>query len=437
MRDLRQQVDDELVERARELVALTPRNGGPDEQSLDNVPTFAWSVDAFGTARPLQFADPPLPIGASTRAVANGADAFFETVQIGNVTVRVLTVPDGEGRALQVARPIDDIDLHASHVVVLIFVLLAAATASAIGLGRLVARAALRPVEQLTSAAREMARTHDLSRPIEVHGNDELRGLAESMNSVVAALAESTEVQRQLVADASHELQTPLTALRANVDTMRRTPQLDDHDRRQIVDDLDHQLRGMSHLVTNLVDLARNAEDLALQEALRVDEVVADLVEVLPPDSRRVHIVMALEPTSVVADQDQFVSLVRNLVDNARAWSPTEGIVELSIAGGQLSVRDHGPGIAPGDLPRIFQRFYRAAAARDRDGSGLGLAIVDRVARHHGWQVSASNHPDGGAVFSVRFVQSGASADLSNGSAAEKRVTSDELSLRRLAAARR
>jgi two-component system sensor histidine kinase MprB len=154
MRDLRQQVDDELVERARELVALTPRNGGPDEQSLDNVPTFAWSVDAFGTARPLQFADPPLPIGASTRAVANGADAFFETVQIGNVTVRVLTVPDGEGRALQVARPIDDIDLHASHVVVLIFVLLAAATASAIGLGRLVARAALRPVEQLTSPAR-------------------------------------------------------------------------------------------------------------------------------------------------------------------------------------------------------------------------------------------------------------------------------------------
>jgi two-component system sensor histidine kinase MprB len=114
-----------------------------------------------------------------------------------------------------------------------------------------------------------------------------------------------------------------------------------------------------------------------------------------------VDIAASLEPHSVEADPDQVVRMVRNLVDNAAAWSPAGGTVEVTLAESLLTVRDHGPGIASEDLPHIFRRFYRAPAARDRPGSGLGLAIVQKAASEHGWTVTAANANGRGAVFTV------------------------------------
>jgi two-component system sensor histidine kinase MprB len=403
IRDLRAQIDDDLGERADELVSLAPRQS-TDDVVPEHAPTFAQRVEQTGETSPAEPADPRLPVSDRTLEVAAGTrDSFYENAEVAGVTMRVLTVPDGAGEALQVARPIDDIEVHSSHVVVLTTVILGLGTLLAVGLGRLVARAALRPLNELTESARLMAASRDLSHPVEVRGASELRGLADSMNSVVAALAESTSAQRQLVADASHELQTPVAVLRTNVDVLRRQPGMDVATRQAIVDDLDGQLQALSHLVTNLVDLARDGGGSADRRPVQVDDIVLEVIDGLDAEQRGVQISTDLERTVVEAEEDQLVSLVRNLVDNAVRWSPAGSTVTVTLEDDELIVRDRGPGIDAADLPYIFQRFYRSAAARGTSGSGLGLAIVDRAARLHGWTATAENHPAGGAMFRVMF----------------------------------
>ena len=110
-----------------------------------------------------------------------------------------------------------------------------------------------------------------------------------------------------------------------------------------------------------------------------------------------------LEPTTVNGVSSRLERAVANLLDNAVKWSPRDGTVEIDLSGGELRVRDHGPGIAADDLPRVFDRFYRAPSARGVPGSGLGLAIVRQVVEEHGGSVTAENAPDGGARIRVRL----------------------------------
>ena len=243
-----------------------------------------------------------------------------------------------------------------------------------------------------------MASTGDLEAAIETQGRDETSRLSQAFSSMLAALRESRHRQRQLVQDASHELRTPVTAIRTNVDVLRRHPQLDPVERAKVLDDVNTELTQVTTMVDELVLLASGDGTLSdIEGPVALDEVVGSAVE----QARRRHgrpMTIDVEPTMVSGSQRGLDRAVSNLLDNACKFSPADSPVEVRLRHGRLEVRDHGPGIAAEDLPQVFARFYRATTARTQPGSGLGLAIVDQVARAHGGHPFAENHPGGGAV---------------------------------------
>ncbi len=263
-------------------------------------------------------------------------------------------------------------------------------------LGLLVARAALSPVRRLTSTVERVTETQDLSERIDVDGKDELSRLAASFNTMLGALEESTRAQRQLVADASHELRTPLTSVRTNIEVLAGDRTLPPEDRRRLLSDVVEQLGEMTTLISELIELARAEQHTAAPEDVRLDVLVADVVERARRNRPEVSYSVTLEPTTVQGVPATIERAVGNLLDNAAKWSQPGESVEVELRGGQLVVRDHGPGIPEEDLPYVFDRFYRARAARGMPGSGLGLAIVRQVAESHGGDVVAERAEGGG-----------------------------------------
>jgi two-component system sensor histidine kinase MprB len=215
---------------------------------------------------------------------------------------------------------------------------------------------------------------------------------------MLAALEESLETQRRFVADASHELRTPLTSLQTNIDVLSGDIQLAPEQRRELLDDLHRESQEMRALIAGLLELAREGAP-AEKEAFHLDEIVEEAVERartrFPAVSWETD---GLEPTIVDGYPDRMERAVWNLLENAGKWSGDGASVEVSLTGGELRVRDHGPGFAEEDRPLVFDRFYRSAAARSMPGAGLGLAIVREVAEAHGGTVAAENADDGGAV---------------------------------------
>jgi two-component system sensor histidine kinase MprB len=209
--------------------------------------------------------------------------------------------------------------------------------------------------------------------------------------------------QRQLVADASHELRTPLASIRTNIEVLSRGEGLDGGERRQLLDDVVGQLEELTVLVADLVELARGGEPSKVMEELRLDEVVDRAVAHARRRFPQVQFTSEVEPTVVRGVPSRLDRAVTNLLDNAAKWSPRDGRVEVALAGSELVVRDHGPGIDPADLPFVFDRFYRSPSARGLPGSGLGLAIVKQVAESHGGRVTAESAEGGGAQFRLRL----------------------------------
>jgi two-component system sensor histidine kinase MprB len=304
------------------------------------------------------------------------------------------------GRAIQVARSLDDVDDTLSDLALILALVSAAGIGLAGGLGYLVSRAAVAPVERLRRAAEQVATTHDLSRRIDAAGTDELAALARSFNLMLNALESSLDAQRQLVADASHELRTPLASLRTNIEVLSRSERISEGDRRALLVDVIDQLEELTELVGDLVELARDAEhEQEPAELVRLDLIVADAIERRRLTAGGVEFGLDSVPSTVLAVERRLERAVANLLDNAVKWSPPGGRVEVRVAAGELSVRDHGAGLAPEDLPHIFDRFYRSVAARGLPGSGLGLAIVRQVAETQGGSVSVANADGGGAIF--------------------------------------
>jgi two-component system sensor histidine kinase MprB len=248
--------------------------------------------------------------------------------------------------------------------------------------------------------------TRDLSERIDASGRDELSRLAGSFNTMLGALEESTRAQRQLVMDASHELRTPLTSLRTNIEVLARAQDLPAEERAQILSEVTLQLDELTGLLGDLIELARGVEPAFQQEDVRLDLLVADTVERVAMRFPGLHFTTELEPALVVGTPERLHRAIGNLLDNAAKWSPPEGEVEIRVSGSETSslcVRDHGPGIAPEDLPHVFDRFYRAPTARGMPGSGLGLAIVQQIAEAHGGTVAVDNAEGGGARFTLRL----------------------------------
>jgi two-component system sensor histidine kinase MprB len=275
--------------------------------------------------------------------------------------------------------------------------------ALAAALGLLVSRAALVPVRRLTDAAERVAQTQDLGHRIEAGEQDELGRLSASFNTMLSALERSRLAQRQLVADASHELRTPLTSVHANLDALALADRLPSHERARVVTAARAQLRELTVLVGDLIDLSKTEVEEIEVEDVRLDLATAEAVARARLHAPQCSFKLDVAPCLVRAAPARLDRAITNLLDNAVKWGPPSGPVEVRVSGGQLEVRDRGPGIAAEDLPRVFDRFYRASAARGRPGSGLGLAIVRQVAETHGGAVHASNDPSGGARLTLEL----------------------------------
>jgi two-component system, OmpR family, sensor histidine kinase MprB len=357
----------------------------------------------------------PVPIDRAVRQVASGQRPGFyrdttvhELGQVIPAREVVLPLPSlfGSSGAVLVVKSLQETNRALERLrVILILVSLGGIVAAAVA-GAVVSGAALAPVRRLTAAAERIAETGEPSERVPVGGHDELAVLGASFNTMLAALEESLETQRRFVADASHELRTPLTSLQTNIDVLRGHIELDPEQRRRLLDDLHRESQEMRALIAGLLELARHGAQ-AEREEFQLDEVVEDAVERARTRFPQVSWESdRLEPTVVDGYRDRMERAVWNLLENAGKWSGDGGSVEISLAGGELWVRDHGPGFADEDRPLVFDRFYRSAAARSMPGAGLGLAIVREVAEAHGGTVEAANAQDGGAV--VRLSLNGA-----------------------------
>ncbi len=344
-------------------------------------------------------------------AVATGADQrSLRTTMIDGERYRVAAVTDPGGPAIVIAQSMEPTYRSLEQLAVVAWAVGLAGVLLAGLAGWAVATNGLRPVRRLTQAAERVARTDDL-RPISVSGTDELARLTSAFNMMLAALAASRQRQNQLVADAGHELRTPLTSLRTNIELLAQADGregLPAQARTELLADVEAQVDELSTLVGDLVELARD-------EPVRYHPEPTDLVDVVEAAVTRVRrratgvrIVTSVEQWMVMGEPALLERAVTNLLDNAVKWSPPGGVVEVRLEGGVLTVRDHGPGIDTGDLPYVFDRFYRAADARTLAGSGLGLAIVRRTADRHGGHVAAANAADGGAVLTLTLPGHGA-----------------------------
>ena len=274
----------------------------------------------------------------------------------------------------------------------------------AAGLGFVVARAALAPVSRFTRRTEALTANPDLSQRLEIQGEDELARLARSFNATLDALERSAEAQRHLVADASHELRTPIASLRANIQVLQDADQLPEADRESLRADIIAELDELTALVGDVVELARGSKPSDVVDDVRIDQIVRALVE---RAERRagdgVTFRVSLQPTVVSGEPERISRAISNLLGNAHKWSPPGGLIEIDLVDGILTVRDHGAGFDEADLPHVFDRFYRADSARGMPGSGLGLAIVRQAAEAHGGSVSAANAAGGGALVTVSF----------------------------------
>ncbi len=336
-----------------------------------------------------------IPVTPRASQVAAGkADtySFNTTIQDIRWRERVFAVPGG-GAVLAV-QPLDPTTKALDRIRFWILLIGGIGIAAAAALAAFVATAALRPVRRLTAAAESVAATGDLSARVDVAGADELGRLASRFNTMLAALEDSVGSQRRLVADASHELRTPLTAARTNVDLVREG-KLPEIEVGRALEEAAIELDSLTSLVADLVELARGEERKLRIEDIQLDELVESAVERSKARAPHATFVTALTPTKVRVDRVLLERAVSNLLDNAVKYSPPGAPIEVSVRDGEVVVADHGPGVAEQDLPRIFDRFYRAAAARSKPGAGLGLAIVREAAEAHGGEATVESSAKG------------------------------------------
>ena len=345
------------------------------------------------------------------RVAAGEIASLYQDETVAGVHLRVYTVREPRlptGFALQVARPLTEIDQSLARLLRWLGLvgLVGIAVAGALGYG--VSRTAARPITQLTEAAEHVTATGDLSQRIEVpKEDDEVGRLAAAFNRMLAALEASQDAQRRLVADASHELRTPLTSLRTNIDVLAGGRELPQEDRDRLMTDVRAQIAELTDLVGDLVEAGRGAAGPPVEmEDVRLDELVRSAVARASAraDARAIRFETHTDPSLVRGSPSRLERAIVNLLDNAVKFSPDGAVVDVGCStSGEVTVRDHGPGIGAEDLPRVFDRFYRSDAARGTPGSGLGLAIVQQVAESHGGTVSAESTPDGGALFRLRI----------------------------------
>ncbi|MFK0289219.1 ATP-binding protein [Streptomyces sp. NPDC090442] len=400
VRDLRAQVQQEPHTVADYATGPGRDPGGPRDELTGATRTDVQVLTADG--RIAEAGRPALPVGDGERRLAAQREAgrFAERVAVvGETEYHVATVALGGGRgAVQVAQKFSGTeDLLAA--LQQRTVLLAAGVITLAGaVGWWLARRITGRLVRLTAAAESVAGHGRVDVQVPVAGRDEVARLGRAFDDMLGRLNVAVRDQQRLVQDAGHELRTPLTSLRTNISLLKRFDELPPDAREELLADLAGEARELTDLVNELVALAagRHGDDPASEVHL------AEVVERAAAATRRRtgrEITVRTDRPAVVAGRPAALHrAVGNLLENAAKFD-ADGTapIEVVVAGARVEVLDRGPGIAECDLPYVFDRFYRAPAARGLPGSGLGLAIVREIALTHGGRAFAAPRPGGGA----------------------------------------
>jgi two-component system sensor histidine kinase MprB len=405
------QVDKALRERGATIATISSRRGARTTPrarlpsvapaKLGEATGYIQFVGTDGMVTLLPGEHVRLPTASAAAVAAGRQPAFFSTARVQGVQLRIYTRRAGD-RAVQIALSLNDTNRTLSWIRVLFLVISSVAVAGAAIVAMFVVRSVLRPVRRLTAEAERIAATRDFRTVTDDRRADELGRLARAFNTMLAALADSIAAQRQLVADASHELRTPLTTARTSLESMQLHPEMQPSEQRKSIDAAVVELAEMTHLIDELVELARGDAQTSLHEPVRLDLLVEQAVLVAGRRTGR-EFRLDAEPTTVSGAPAELTRAISNVLDNAVKWSSADDPIEVTVTGGLCSVRDYGVGIATEDLPHVFDRFYRAANARTLPGSGLGLAIVRQVAEAHHGRATAEAAPGGGTIISIRL----------------------------------
>lgn len=336
-----------------------------------------------------------IPVTHDDREIARGDDEedYLRTIRIDGKRYRVITVAQSPGTALQIARGLGEVDDVLASMRRWLLGLGAMGVAAAFGLGWLLARRTIRPVEELRDTAEHIAATQDLAVAVPVGGPSEIASLGRSFTTMVDALGTSRREQQRLVSDASHELRTPLTSLRTNAELLRRADRLTPEQQASVVDGIEMEVDDLTHLVSELVELAtdRSTDDEPI-ETVDLATLAGDVVARARRRTGREIVLTAEDPVALDVAPQAITRAISNLVDNACKYSA--GPIDVVVVGASLEVRDRGPGIPEADRPHVFDRFYRSSTARTEPGSGLGLSIVEQAVARHGGRVWAGNRDD-------------------------------------------
>ncbi|MGW8887241.1 sensor histidine kinase [Streptomyces sp. NPDC055749] len=295
--------------------------------------------------------------------------------------------------AVSVARPLSEIDNPLSTLAWVLLIVSGIGVVGAGAAGLWVARSGLRPVDELTDAVEHVARTEDLTVRIPVEGEDEIARLSRSFNTMTASLATSRDRQAQLIADAGHELRTPLTSLRTNIELLARSDEtgraIPPDDRKALMTSVKAQMTELASLIGDLQELARpDAAQPGPLQVVALHDITRTALQRARLRGPELTITEELAPWYVRAEPAALERAVVNVLDNAVKFSPPGGTVEVTLHRGELTVRDHGPGILAEELPHVFERFWRSPSARQLPGSGLGLSIVARTVQQAGGEIT-------------------------------------------------
>jgi two-component system sensor histidine kinase MprB len=375
------------------------------ETALGGPTGYFQSICANGSVIAQTGGRPQLPVTAHVRTVARTlSGAYYFTARVHETRLEIYVVPDpADRKAVEVAVPLSSTDAALRGLALTDLLLVGGGILLAGLIGALVARGALAPIRRFTDETEQVTSALEEPRRLGEEGAVEIRRLAASFNQTLVALERSVQAQQHLIADASHELRTPIAALRSNVQIFLEAERLPPDEQAGLRDAILAELDELTQLVADVLELARGARPDEQVEEVELDGVVQDAVERATRRSPGLRFTVELEPTTIANSAERVARAVGNVVDNARRWSPAGGEVQVRLQAGVLSVRDHGPGFRDEDLRHVFERFYRSADARRMPGSGLGLAIVKQAAEAHGGFVSAGNAPGGGAIVQLSF----------------------------------
>lgn len=357
------------------------------------------------------------PVSSADRAIAaTGSGQSLSDEEMAGGHYRVLTAAVGEAGAVQLTASLEGVDDVLANLRVILFLLCLGGIAVAALTARALAKRVVGPITELTEAAEHISATDDLTRRIAVDGDEEVSRLATRFNAMLdgiqrsqEALTRSLTAQTQLVVDASHELRTPIASLRTDVESLIAHPELVADERERRLVEVEARTEELTALVNDVIELARGDQPDGDVEDVRLDELAAESVAWLQRHAPDRDVVLETEPTVVEGRPDRIARAINNLLDNANKYSPPGEPIEVSVAAGEVTVRDRGPGVGGEDAEQLLDRFRRGGSVRDVPGSGLGLAIVKQVAEAGGGAVSLEPAEGGGTMARLRLAAEQAS----------------------------